>query len=64
MRSEGLEKYLKTRKEGVEFNPSYLPNLEEDWKDCISEEHRQEIQDAFNRFMLNVIITLDKQSEK
>jgi hypothetical protein len=44
----------------VEFNPSYLPNLEDDWKDCISEEHRREIQESYEEFVklaLKIIIS-------
>ncbi len=60
MKSEDLKTSLKTRKEGVEFNPSYLPNLEDDWKDCISEEHRREIQESYEEFVklaLKIIIS-------
>lgn len=44
----------------MEFDPSYLQNLEEDWKDCISEEHRQEIQKSYEEFIklaLKIIIS-------
>lgn len=44
----------------MEFDPSYLPNLEEDWKDCISEEHRQQVQECYEEFIklaLKIIIS-------